>query len=604
LKISPTKVAIPALAIALLASGLPATGQESLLPEGFGDPAPAPTPAPTPAPAPTPTPRPGATPTPAPTVQPIPGTPVPTISGATPAPAPAPAPLDPTQLLRYELPESAKRSLLVVGVPTRGGAVVDATGWGNADGRFLQTLMRRLDAPVASRWLHIGLRRVLLAQTNTPASVNGADFAAERAWLLIRMGESVAARSVTQAVDVENYTPKLYQIAMQAQLATGDAGGLCPLVGTAREVSNERGWVMAQAMCAGLGGNPDEAGRLIDAARRQRVATGIDYVLAEKIVGSGAGGRRAVTVEWGGVTQLTAWRYGLAMATASEIPDEMMRTVGGHVGHWSALSPAIAPESRVAFAEPAARVGVLSNAALTDLYAAIDESGEGTSGIRTVARDLRTAYVAQAAADRMTAMRTLWDEPGLPGGNWSRMILTARAASQLPPSAELVGDADRLIASMLTAGLDRAAMRWRGTVAQGSLGQALLALADPNPRVRFSGDIIGAFNGTGAGGDARRTQLFLAGLAGLGRLSEGDIESAAQSYDLAVGAENSWTRAIAAAAQNGEPATVMLLAGTGMQTPDWRGVSPEALFHIVSALRVAGLEGYARMIAAEALSRS
>lgn len=516
----------------------------------------------------------------------------------------APEPLDPTELLQYELPDSAKRSLLIVGVPARGGAVVDPTGWGDADGRFLQTLMRRMDAPVASRWLHIGLRRVLMAQTNTPASVNGADFAAERAWLLIRMGESTAARSVTQAVDVENYTPKLYQIAMQAQLATGDAAGLCPLVGTALEVSNERGWVMAQAMCAGLGGNPDEAGRLTNAARRQRVATGIDYILAEKVVGSGAGGRRAVTVEWDGVSQLTAWRYGLAMATATEIPEAMMQTVGGHVGHWSAQSPVVVPENRIVFADPAARAGVLSNAALIDLYAAIDESGEGTSSVRTVARDLRTAYIAQNAADRIAAMRTLWDEPGLPGGNWSRMILTARAASQLPPSAELVGDADRLIASMLTAGLDRAAMRWRGTAAQGSLGQALLALADPNPRARFSGDLVDAYNGTGAAGETRRTQLFLAGLAGLGRLSEGDIESAAQSYDLAIGAENSWTRAIADAAQNGEPATVMLLAGTGMQTPDWRGVPPEALFHIVSALRVAGLEGYARMIAAEALSRS
>ena len=602
MKISPTKAAIGAVAVALLASGLPATGQESLLPEGFGDPAPAPTPTPTPTPGPTPPPRPGSPPpagSPL-TIQPIPGvTPTPE-----PTPAEPPKPLDPTELLQYELPESAKRSLLVVGVPTRGAAVVDATGWGNADGRFLQTLMRRLDAPVASRWLHIGLRRVLMAQTNTPDGVNGADFAAERAWLLIRMGESTAARSVTQAVDVENYTPKLYQIAMQAQLATGDPAGLCPLVGTAREVSNERGWVMAQAMCAGLGGNPDEAGRLTDAARRQRVATGIDYVLAEKVVGSGAGGRRAVTVEWGGVTQLTAWRYGLAMATASEIPEDMMRTVGGHVGHWSALLAGIAPESRVVFADPAARAGVLSNAALIDLYAAVDESGEGTGGIRTVARDLRTAYVAQSAADRMVAMRTLWDEPGLPGDNWSRMILTARAASQLPPAAELGGDADRLIASMLTAGLDRAAMRWRGTATQGSLGQALLALANPDMRVRFGGDLVDAYNGAGATGDPRRTQIFLACLAGLGRLSEADIESAAQSYDLVVGAENSWTRAIAAAAENGEPATVMLLAGVGMQTPDWRGVSPEALFHIVTALRVAGLDGYARMMAAEALSRS
>jgi hypothetical protein len=40
-----------------------------------------------------------------------------------------------------------------------------------------------------------------------------------------------------------------------------------------------------------------------------------------------------------------------------------------------------------------------------------------------------------------------------------------------------------------------------------------------------------------------------------------------------------------------------------MQTADWRGIPPEHLYHIVSALRRVGLEYEARMIAAEALSR-
>jgi hypothetical protein len=52
-----------------------------------------------------------------------------------------------------------------------------------------------------------------------------------------------------------------------------------------------------------------------------------------------------------------------------------------------------------------------------------------------------------------------------------------------------------------------------------------------------------------------------------------------------------------------QPATVVLLAAVGMQTPTWAGVSPEALYHIVVALRTAGLEGEARMIAAEAIAR-
>ena len=47
----------------------------------------------------------------------------------------------------------------------------------------------------------------------------------------------------------------------------------------------------------------------------------------------------------------------------------------------------------------------------------------------------------------------------------------------------------------------------------------------------------------------------------------------------------------------------MLLAGIGMQTPLWQGVSPEALYHIVAALHATGQYGMARMIAAEAIAR-
>ena len=52
-----------------------------------------------------------------------------------------------------------------------------------------------------------------------------------------------------------------------------------------------------------------------------------------------------------------------------------------------------------------------------------------------------------------------------------------------------------------------------------------------------------------------------------------------------------------------EPGTVLLIAALGMQTGDWRGVSPAQFFRIVSALRRVGLDGEARMIAAEAMSR-
>ena len=59
-----------------------------------------------------------------------------------------------------------------------------------------------------------------------------------------------------------------------------------------------------------------------------------------------------------------------------------------------------------------------------------------------------------------------------------------------------------------------------------------------------------------------------------------------------------------AAGARGDAATVVLLAGVGMQSRSWDQVSPEALFHIVAAMRAAGLIDYARMIAVEAVSRT
>ena len=87
-------------------------------------------------------------------------------------------------------------------------------------------------------------------------------------------------------------------------------------------------------------------------------------------------------------------------------------------------------------------------------------------------------------------------------------------------------------------------------------------------------------------------------------MSPGDIERAAQALGVPIGTENGWTRALDKAARAGQPGTVALLAATGMQTPNWHGVPPEALYRIVAALRAVGLDGEARMIAAEAIARA
>ena len=589
----------------------PAIGQdrpESILPPGFGEPTPAPAPRPTPpagtqptrptdpaqptAPAPAPA-QPGAM------IQPLPST--------TPGDAPlvppvaTPAPVDPAVLAQYEMPASARRSLATVGPVTASEGGLDTDAFGEADGQYVETLMRRLSAPLPSRWMSILLRRALVSHVDTPSHTNGADFAAERAWLLLRMGESVAARAVAQTVDTDNYTPKLYQVAMNTALATGDPAGLCPLVTGAMRYAPARGWTMAQAMCAGLSGNPAQASPLIATAKRRNVASGVDLLLAQKVVGAGAQGRQAVTIEWDGVDRLTAWRFGLAMATGVAVPDGLYGTAGPQVKYWQALSPSVALGDRLAPAEAAAGQGVLSSAALVDLYAAAATDDDTQSGATATANDLQTAYADRNPDSRLTALRQLWG-----GANarpsYARLVLTARAASRLNPNLAKA-DADLLVASMLSAGLDRTAARWLGSVPAGSDAWAMIMLSDPDASRRLSYSDLASYTG-GEGDSALKQRMLFAGLAGLGRLNQGDIERAAQSLGVRIGADNAWTRALDRAARDGQAGTVVLLAAVGMQAGSWKDIPPEALYRIVGALRGVGLDGEARMIAAEAIARA
>jgi hypothetical protein len=603
LKISPTKLAAGAALAAIAGVAIPALGQdspESLLPPGFNDPVPAPAPTPRPTQAPS---QPGTS---------APSTPAPSLGAPLPPGAPlplaTPTPVasaidkdgdgktDADVIARYELPDFAKRSLAQVGPSSPASDGLPATAFGNADGRFLQILMRRMQAPVASRWLSIALRRALLSRVDTPRGVNGADFAAERAWLLIRMGEADAARAMVQSVDIENYTPKLFQIGMQAMLANADPGGLCSMTPAALRTAPDRNWRLAEAICAGLEGDPARAGPLIDAARR-RMGNEIDLLLAEKLVGMGVAGRRAVTIEWDGVDGISAWRWGLATASGTDMPARLYDTAGPQLRYWRATSPAVALRDRAALAEAAAAQGVFSAQALTDLYGEIEDREDASSPEVAVARDLRTAFIAATPAERVAQMRQLWDDAEGARATYSRLILTARAAARLEPSADFADDADRLIASMLSAGLDRAALRWRSTVRRGSDGWGMLLLADPADAPVAASEVE-AYNG-----DARNRAMLIAAMAGMGRVAGDDGARLMRGAGVDFEAANAWTRAIDLAAERRQPGTVVLLAAVGMQTRLWDGVSPAALYHITRALTRVGLDSYARMIAVEAITR-
>ena len=161
---------------------------------------------------------------------------------------------------------------------------------------------------------------------------------------------------------------------------------------------------------------------------------------------------------------------------------------------------------------------------------------------------------------------------------------------------------------MLTAGLDRQAARWSGIAGglsgvAGDRAWALLALGSPDASVGISTGRVSEFVDRDESDGRIRSKLLLAGLAGLERLPADDLTDVANDLGVRLGMRNRWTVMIDGAAARHQEGTVALLAATGMQTTDWRGVPPEYLFHVVRSLKLAGLEFEARMIAAEALSR-
>ena len=508
---------------------------------------------------------------------------------------------------KYDLPPYARRSMSQIGVlsPRTKGFAPDA--FGRAGGHYLGILMQKTRAPIASRWASIVLRRALLSRVDTPAGVNGADWIADRAWLLLRMGEADAARMLVQSVDSLDYTPRLYAIAMQTYLATADPAGLCPLVAPALRTSDEPGWQMSQAVCASLSGDQGLASAVLNQAERRGTARGIDFRLAEKLVGAGFNSRRSVNIEWEGVDQLTVWRYGMATATAVEVPERLWEGVSPHVQAWKARAALLPLASRVQAANVAARLGVFSNAALVDFCSRLADDEDAPEELVERAQVMRTAFNGADVPQRLEAMRSFWMPDGI-ATDYAGYIAMARAAARLPVTAEAGDDVRALIASMLAAGFDRNAAAWSNVTGQveGEAGQdawALLALGSPQPRVAIDYGRVDSYMEQDGSTNFIKSRMLVAGLAGLGRLSAADMARIAPDIGLRTGYRSRWTQAIDAAARRGEPGTVAVLAAVGMQVTDWNRLPPEHLLHIVSAMRQVGLEPEARMIAAEAIAR-
>lgn len=579
---------------------LPALGQqgpESLLPEGFGDPAPPPAAPPA---------RPGTANPSSPSTGT--GQPPAVTSGAVIDTAETDAEEEEAEeeelVIRYDVPPAARRSLKAIGVISEQSGGFPADAFGALDGAFLKQVVERTSGPIASRWGTIMARRLLASRTNTPEGVNGADWAAERAWLLLRMGDSVGSRHLVQEVDAGNYTKRLHQVAMEAFLANGDLSGLCPLTESGVRLVNSGQWKMSRAICASLAGEQGSATAFINQGRYQGWVRGVDYRLTEKAVGAGINGRRAVKIEWEGVKGMNPWRFGLSAAVGMEPPENLFENSGRQVAGWRAQLPMFSPVIRAKYAPGAAALGVFSNRDMVDLYAQVLEDSEAPDALRARADGLGNAYMASDDGAKVAAMKAIWSATPTGVDYQAALVMTARAAALITPDTDHANEADTLIASMLTAGLDRSAARWANIVSGGSLGWALVTLASPGSVSAAEYGDLDEFYGNDDSTDTHKSAMLLAGLAGLGRIDPGARSDFAGDLKVNVAQQTAWSKAIAAAADRGEAGTVALMAIAGMQAPSWSLVPAHHVYHIVRSLRQVGLEAEARMIAAEAVMQS
>ena len=400
----------------------------------------------------------------------------------------------------------------------------------------------------------------------------------------------------------------MFEAAAQTALATADPAALCARWSRpARSSSRRPVWPLADGDVRRAGGRGRARRRADRPGARPRRHGGIDLLLAEKVVGAGAETRRAVDIDGRASTSSTPWRFGLASATGLEIPGAADRRRRRRtIRAWLARAPMVPLEQRLGAASTAASLGVFSSHALVELYSLMldqtDPAEIGGHGRRAAAHRLGRARRRRADGGDAQPLA----ESEAPRERHARLILTAGAAARIPVSDDLAGDADDLIASMLTAGMDRAGgalgARSIEQSGDGDRAWALLAVGAPRPTVDVGAGRIEAFVGADDSRAGGASQLLVAGA----RRARPD-QRRRRPRPRGVPARR---RAIAGPRRStgrrasGAPGTVALLAGVGMQTARLvRACRRDHLFQIVRALRAVGLEYEARMIAAEAVAR-
>ncbi len=331
-----------------------------------------------------------------------------------------------------DMPAAARRSAKHIGVLAEYEGGLPAGSFAGQNDSLVRAVLSGNKGRLVSRWGHILLRRALASRLDAPGGMSPGDFVALRAALLVRMGEGEAARALVQDIDTGQFTPDLTQAAIDAYVATADITGICPAVAIQGNSRKDPQWQVLQSICSAFRGEGNLAMSRLDKELADGKLPKIDVLLAQKYAGAAGKARRAVKIEWDGVTDMTPFRYALTIGVGLEPPAEAMAGAGPRYDHVAATAPMLGLTRRAAAADRAAGAGILSSQAMVDLYSQIYSDQDTTGEWETRSAQLRDAYVGGDAMARLSAMQQLWNGAASPLERYSRQVLTAYAAARMP----------------------------------------------------------------------------------------------------------------------------------------------------------------------------
>ncbi|MCS6987226.1 MAG: hypothetical protein NZM40_07340 [Sphingomonadaceae bacterium] len=532
-------------------------------------------------------------PEPAPDAARTDGAPPPDVKPAPAPPAPAPMPAEAALEDEPEEPPGPVRLAATAGLLSPATRGLDPRSFAGADGRFLAGLLVRLDGPLASRWGQAGIQRLLVSQAWPPPGIHPGDWLAARARALVDLGAAAEAHRMLIRVDPRDFTPRLLAAAAQAALAAGDPVGLCPIATPGRVASADNpAFVLADAWCTALAGDPLAATQLVREVRGRRRPDNLDVQLASRLVSLAGAGREAGNPVWTEVKTLSAWRVGLAGALGLDIPAPLLAAAPPQMRAWRVRHAAVPAAARAALAPEAAGLGVLGRDELVRLLALEAETAP-VRGPTKAGQRLAQAAAATNASQLLAALDPLL--AAAPAGSAAALGLAmaaGEAAARLRPAANFVDRAPDLVAAMVASGRVTAARAWWPLAQEADppvRARVWAVLAPLAPDLPAEEDWLADL---GRATTPHRAALVAAGLHGLG------LEVGPPPAPL----RNAWTRAMDAALAGRRAGEALVLAATGLQGR-WADVPPDHFRRIVAAFRLAGLEAEARMMVAEAAMR-